>query len=264
MIPKPAQYLLRLDDLCPTHSPSRWERFRKVIEEFGIRPILAVIPDNHDLQLNSSPYDPRFWEQMREMEAAGAAIAVHGYQHRCQALGESLLGMDRRSEFAGVDPDTQRAWIHSGFEILRGKGLHPRLWIAPRHGFDRNTLGALVAEGVEYISDGFARAPHRRYGVIWIPQQLWAPMAKSKGLWTICIHPHAAEDLDVERLRWFLKDHWPQFTSFDRVVQEFKGQSLGSGERIYERLALWRVQRRRRRPRQGRRPGWAAVKSEED
>ena len=86
MIPKPAQYLLRLDDLCPTHSPARWERFRKVIEEFGIRPILAVIPDNRDPQLNGSPYDPRFWDQMREMEAAGAAIAVHGYQHRCHAI----------------------------------------------------------------------------------------------------------------------------------------------------------------------------------
>jgi predicted deacetylase len=253
MIPKPAQYLLRLDDLCPTHSPARWEQFRTVIEEFGIRPILAVIPDNRDPQLNSSPYDSRFWEQMREMEAAGAAIAVHGYQHRCQALAESLLGLDRRSEFAGVDPDTQRAWILAGFEILREKGLHPRLWIAPRHGFDRNTLEALEAEGVEYISDGFARVPHRRYGVIWIPQQLWAPVAKSKGLWTICIHPRAAKDLDVERLRWFLKGHWPQFTSFDRVVKEFGCGELGVGERLRERLALWRVQRRRRRRRQGRR-----------
>jgi hypothetical protein len=149
-----------------------------------------------------------------------------------------------------VDPDTQRAWIRAGFEILREKGLHPQVWIAPRHGFDRNTLGALEAEGVNYISDGFARVPHRRLGVIWIPQQLWSPVTKSKGLWTICIHPHAATDLDVERLRWFLKGHWPQFTSFDREVKEFDGRALGAGEWIHERLALWRVQRRRRRHRQ--------------
>jgi predicted deacetylase len=252
VIPKPAQYLLRLDDLCPTHPPARWDRFRRVIEEYRIRPILAVIPDNRDRQLNASPYDPRFWDQMREMEAGGATIAVHGYQHRCVALGESLLGLDRRSEFAGVDPDTQRAWIRAGFAILRERRLDPQLWIAPRHGFDRNTLGALEAEGVKYISDGFARVPHRRHGVIWIPQQLWSPATKSKGLWTICIHPHAAEDLDVERLRWFLKGHWPQFISFDRVVKEFEGQALGARERIYERLALWRVQRRRRPHRQRR------------
>jgi predicted deacetylase len=252
MIPKPAQYLLRLDDLCPTHSSARWEQLRGVIEEYRIRPILAVIPDNRDPQLNGSAYDPQFWDQMRSMEAAGAAIGVHGYQHRCLALGESLLGLDGRSEFAGVALETQRTWIRSGFEILREKGLHPRLWIAPRHGFDRNTLAALQAEGVEYISDGFARVPHRRHGVIWIPQQLWSPVARSKGLWTICIHPHGAKDMDVERLRWFLKDHWRQFTSFDRVGKEFEGRELGSSERIYERLALWRVQRRRRRHRLGR------------
>ena len=97
---------------------------------------------------------------------------------------------------------------------------------------------------MEYISDGFARVPHRRHGVIWITQQLWLPVAKSKGLWTICIHPHSAKNLDVERLRWFLKGQWPQFTSFDRVVREFEGRALGSGERMYEQLALWRVQRR--------------------
>ena len=145
VIPKPAQYLLRLDDLCPTHSPARWELFRKVIEEFNVRPILAVIPDNRDPQLNGSPYDPGFWDQMRAMESAGAAMAVHGYQHRCLALGESLLRLDRRSEFAGVDADRQRAWIRSGFETLRKQGLHPKLWVAPRHGFDRNTLIALQA-----------------------------------------------------------------------------------------------------------------------
>jgi predicted deacetylase len=247
VIPKAAQYLLRLDDLCPTHSAHRWGQFRTVIEEFGIRPILALIPDNRDPKLNGSPYDPRFWDQMREMESAGATIAVHGYQHRCHSLGKSLLGLDRRSEFAGVDPDTQRAWIRAGFEILRGMGLDPRLWIAPRHGFDRNTLGALHAEGVEYISDGFARVPHRRHGVIWIPQQVWSPVEKSKGLWTICLHPHTAKDRDVERLRVFLMSHSPQFTSFDRVAMEFEERALGFGERTYERLALWRVQARRRR-----------------
>jgi predicted deacetylase len=249
VIPKPAQYLLRLDDLCPTQPPARWERFRKLIEEFSIRPILAVIPDNRDPQLNGSAYDPRFWDQIREMESAGATVAVHGYQHRCHSLGQSLLGLGRRSEFAGVDPDTQRAWIRAGLEILRGKGLDPRLWIAPRHGFDRNTLIALRDEGVEYISDGFARVPYLRHGVIWIPQQLWSPVAKSKGLWTICIHPRTATDEDVERLRWFLKGHWPQFTSFLKVVKEFEGRALGTRERMYEQLALWRVQRRRRRQR---------------
>jgi hypothetical protein len=246
---KPAQYLLRFDDLCPTMPRERWRQFRALIEEFRIRPILAVIPDNQDPSLESASYDPGFWDQMRAMEAAGAAVAVHGYRHVCSSSGESLLGIHRHSEFAGVDAVTQREWIRKGIAILREHGLNPRLWAGPRHGFDENTLRALPDEGMECISDGFARIPFRRGAVMWIPQQLWSPVPKAKGLWTICIHPCTARAWEVDRLRWFLKGHWPQFTSFDRVVAEFREQAFGFRERIYERVALWRVQRRHERAR---------------
>jgi len=61
MIPKPAQYLLRFDDLCPTMAHHRWQRFLPLIEEFHLRPILAVIPDNQDTELNLSAPDLEFW-----------------------------------------------------------------------------------------------------------------------------------------------------------------------------------------------------------
>ena len=252
MIPKPAQYLLRFDDLCPTMSRERWRRFRDVMEEFRIRPILAVIPDNHDPSMELAPYDPSFWSEMRAMEAAGATTAVHGYRHVCSSCGESLLGIHRRSEFAGVDAKTQREWIRKGIAILREHGLNPRLWAAPRHGFDANTLSALHDQGMEYISDGFARISFRRDAVIWIPQQLWSPVPRAKGLWTICIHPCTACASEVDRLRLFLKGHWPQFTSFDRVATEFAERAPGLGERAYERVALWRVRRRHERAQRSR------------
>lgn len=247
MIPKPAQYLLRFDDLCPTMARERWEQFRARVEEFGIRPILAVIPDNRDSSLERAPFNPAFWEEMRCMEMAGAAIAVHGYRHTCSSSGKGLLGIHRHSEFAGVDLETQREWIETALAILREHGLHPKLWVAPRHGFDRNTLRALRGERINHISDGFARIPFRRHAVTWIPQQLWAPVVKTKGLWTICIHPMTALAAEVDRLRRFLEDHWPQFTSFDLVVRDFEeGAALGLRERVYEKVALWRAKRRAR------------------
>lgn len=244
MIPRPAQYLLRFDDLCPTLPRARWEQYRNLIAEFGLRPILAVVPDNQDRDLERAPADPAFWAELRTMEAAGATIAMHGYRHLCRSQGKSLLDIHRRSEFAGVDLDSQRKWIQAGLKILRDQGLNPRLWVAPRHGFDRNTLRALAEAGLEFISDGFARIPHRRYGITWIPQQLWAPVVKPGGLWTICIHPWAATSREIESLRWFLQDHGAQCTSFDRVVKEFDVLPLSLGERIHEQVALWRIQRR--------------------
>jgi predicted deacetylase len=127
MIPKPAQYLLRFDDLCPTISTGWWERFQALIEEFSVHPILAVVPDNRDPDLERAPADPDFWERMRKLEASGATVAVHGYRHLCNSAGKSLLGIHRSSEFAGVEYETQQEWIHTGLLILREKGLHPRL-----------------------------------------------------------------------------------------------------------------------------------------
>ncbi len=241
MIPRPAQYLLRFDDLCPTVSHARWQRLSQLVEEFALRPILAVVPDNQDYDLQHSPPDPEFWDRMRRMEAAGATIALHGFQHLCNSKGWSLVPLHRHSEFAGLPEEIQRQWIHAGLRILHGRGLNPRIWVAPRHGFDRATLRALQQEGISLLSDGFARVPFTRYGLTWIPQQLWTPVDKPQGLWTICLHVNTATGPLVDKLRVFLGRHAAQFTSVDRVLTEFPPARLGSAERLYEAFALSRV-----------------------
>jgi hypothetical protein len=92
------------------------------------------------------------------------------------------------------------------------------------------------------LSDGFARIPFTRGGLTWIPQQLWAPVEKSKGLWTICIHANTARASLIEQLHAFLRFHAAQFTSVDRVLAEFQPAKLGGFERFYESYALWRAQ----------------------
>ena len=253
MVPKPAQYLLRFDDLCPTISRSRWERFVPLIEEFGIKPILAIVPDNKDPDLLRADPDPEFWGRMRELEAAGAMIAVHGYQHLCHSKGKSLVPLHRQTEFAGVPLDTQRWWVEHGLELLRNEGLNPGMWIAPRHGFDRNTLLALRSSGIKMLSDGFARVPFTRGGVTWIPQQLWGPVYKTQGLWTICVHTNTARESLPQQLRGFLQRQAAQFTSVERVMAELKPGGLGVGERLYEAYALWRARGLRSKRRSGRR-----------
>jgi len=249
MIPRPVQYLLRFDDLCPTVAHSRLQRFLPLIEKFGIQPILAVVPDNQDRELNLSPSDPEFWARMRALQAAGATIGLHGYHHLCTSRGVSLLPLHHHSEFAGVPEETQREWIHEGLRILRAEGLDPTIFVAPRHGFDRGTLHALRDEGIQSLSDGFARVPFTLGGLTWIPQQLWGPVEKSTGLWTICVHSNFASAALVERLDAFLHAHAHQFTSVDRVLAELQPARLGLTERIYEACALWRIQARRSRNR---------------
>lgn len=234
MVPKPAQYLLRFDDLCPTVSRNRWERFLPLIDEFGLMPILAIVPDNKDTALECSEPDTQFWAHMRAMEAAGATIALHGFQHLCRSRGRSLVPLHTHTEFAGVPQEIQQTWIAAGLKILLGHYLSPRIWVAPRHGLDWNTLLALRHEGIQFLSDGFARIAFTRGGLTWIPQQLWSPVEKSEGLWTICIHPNTAGDNQVEQLKNFLSIHATHFTSIDRVIDEMKPMELSLVESIYE------------------------------
>ena len=65
MISAPAEYLLRCDDLCPTMPAERWGRIESLIEEFHLQPILAVIPDNRDPELEVSSPESNFFERMR-------------------------------------------------------------------------------------------------------------------------------------------------------------------------------------------------------
>lgn len=246
MTPRTARYLLRFDDLCPTMDRSRWEQILLLLREFNIRPILAVVPENEDPALNLGPPDPGFWEGMRELEMAGATIALHGYRHACRNRGKSLVPLHEMTEFAGVPEQMQQDWIASGLQILRSHSLNPRIWVAPRHGFDRQTLCALQAEGVLFLSDGFARIPFRRSGLIWIPQQLWAPVEKPRGLWTICLHSNTISDAALEQLRNFLVFHERQFSTVDRALAEYSAGKLPMMERLYALVALQRLRARKR------------------
>jgi predicted deacetylase len=241
-----AQFLLRLDDLCPTVRRDNWLRMRSLLNNFGIHPLLAVVPDNQDPELVCSPADTGFWEQMRQMESDGATVALHGYRHLCRSRGKSLIRLHAESEFAGVPVETQRSWIHEGMRILRSHGLNPQIFVAPRHGFDRQTLIALRDEGVSYLSDGFARIASLRGGITWIPQQLWSPVEKSKGLWTICLHSNTMRESHFAELGHFLSQHHDQFTSFKYVQDHYKTAPLPPSERVYEWLAYLRVQVRRK------------------
>jgi predicted deacetylase len=239
-----ANYLLRFDDLCPTMARERFQRFMVIVEQHQISPVLAVVPQNIDEELIVSDPDPNFWSRMRALEAAGATVALHGYRHECRSLGRSLLGLHSRTEFAGIPEEVQRHWIRAGLEILREKGLSPRLFVAPRHGFDSATLRALVEEGLAVLSDGFATRPFTRKGAIWLPQQLWEPVAKRHGLWTICLHTNTATPELERKLDLFLDEHADQFTNFDRVISEYKPTALRWNERLGEIFDTCRIRLR--------------------
>ena len=170
----PARYLIRFDDICPTMNWEMWSRIESVLRDHQLNPLLAVIPDNQDNKLNFGAARPSFWDEVRRWQGLGWTIGLHGYQHRFVTGQSGIVGIQRRSEFAGVPAWEQDEKLLRAVEIFRVNGVRPDVWIAPAHSFDWNTVAALQKLGITTINDGFAIAPHTdSRGLLWIPQQLW-------------------------------------------------------------------------------------------
>lgn len=201
--PLTARYIIRVDDACPTMDLRRWGKLESIFDRLGIRPLVAVIPDNQDPELKVDVPDDAFWDRVRDWQAKGWAIAMHDYQHRFHFVDRKqlLLPFYDRSEFAGLPLDEQSVKIRASWQIFQKEGVSPTVWIAPAHCFDRTTLTALEAETpIRIVSDGIACDQYQEDGFFWLPQQLWAFTEKSSGLWTICLHPNSMTDRTIEEL----------------------------------------------------------------
>lgn len=166
------QYLIRLDDACPTMDRERWGRMERLLDQYGVKPMVGIVPDCKDENLMRNETDPHFWEKALAWQQKGWTIAMHGYDH-CYI---SDMGMDGfnpmwpRSEFAGVSLEEQKRKVRMGV-IIGSHGLKPKYFFAPSHTFDENTLTALREESsIRMISDTIALKPYRRGDFTFYPQ----------------------------------------------------------------------------------------------
>lgn len=185
----PARYLIRFDDICPGMNWAVWEPVERIVREAGVRPLLAVVPDNRDPELAVAPPAAGFWDRVRAWQALGWGIGLHGYQHRYVTKSSGIIGRNRYSEFAGLPRDAQRRKLANGLRIFAEQGVAADAWVAPAHSFDQVTLELLVELGVDTVSDGYALSPYRDHrGLLWIPQQLGRFIRMPLGVWTVCLH----------------------------------------------------------------------------
>jgi len=233
--------LLRFDDLCPTMRWGVWDRVERLLDEKGVKPILAIVPENRDPKLMVEPANPLFWDRARAWQAKGWIIGQHGYQHVYDSSERGLVPWWPQSEFAGHTFEVQRDRVVEGMKALQVRGLNPRVWVAPSHSFDATTLTVLARVGLSIVSDGVGfRSSIDEAGLVWIPVQPWRLPGPRRGTATICIH-HNAPGAE-EALRRLLTDSGTLRAmagvgfGFDDVVREAKPRS--AVDRLFER-AYW-------------------------
>jgi hypothetical protein len=220
-----AHYLVRFDDICPTMNWTVWEAIEAHLVRNGVRPILAVVPDNQDPFLMVEPPKADFWDRVREWQAKGYTIALHGYQHLYVNQERGLLRLTPNSEFAGLSREEQQAKLSKGLAIFARHGIRADAWVAPSHSFDATTVEILRELGIPVISDGLEPLPFTDDGgMTWIPQQLWSFQSMPSGVWTICNHHNSWTDKKVQWFGGMLNTYSKRMTDVATVLEAFAGR----------------------------------------
>jgi peptidoglycan/xylan/chitin deacetylase (PgdA/CDA1 family) len=229
-------YLLRFDDICPTMNWSVWDRVEALLYQYGVRPLLAAVPDNQDPHLDCGRSRADFWHSIRRWQSDGWGIGLHGYQHRYTTSQRGLWGRADRSEFAGLALEEQEDKLRRGIDIFSSEGVNACAWIAPGHSFDRNTLVALKRFGLNVVSDGYFLGPRiDADGIIWVPQQLGALRSMPFGLWTICLHINSWGATELRALELFLRGNQRRITDLSTVLRSERCRPVGAmGDKLLD------------------------------
>ena len=130
----------------------------------GARPALLVVPNFH----GRAPLldDPRFCARLRELQAGGHEIYLHGFLHRSAARYEgpsqgSRLGWlfaqrvasGGEAELSDVTPEEGRARIEQGEDVLARAGLRVDGFVAPAWSMPAWLLPHLAERSCRFTED---------------------------------------------------------------------------------------------------------------
>jgi predicted deacetylase len=136
----------------------------RLCADAGATPALLVVPHWH----GGAPLldDARFCARLRELQARGHEVYLHGWRHESSARHDARSGTGRlrwlfaqrvvsggEAEMSDVSPDEGRARIDRGEDVLREAGLRVDGFVAPAWSMPRWLLPALAERGCRYTED---------------------------------------------------------------------------------------------------------------
>lgn len=81
---------VRMDDIAPGMDWKKFADFKALLDEYGIKPLIGVVPDNQDRNLERTEENGKdrhehmpedFWEYVKGLQEQGWIVAMHGYRH---------------------------------------------------------------------------------------------------------------------------------------------------------------------------------------
>lgn len=232
-------YLIRLDDASEYMKIENWNRIEEILDKYNIKPIYGIIPNNQDPELLKYKRIDNFWIRMTEWQNKGWIPALHGYNHVFETNKGGINPINYYSEFAGVNYEKQCQKIMDGLEILNNNNINPKIFFAPAHTFDLNTLKALKNEtSIRIINDTIANDIYYKDNFYYIPQQSGKCRKLPFRVTTFCYHPNNMNETDFIHLQKFLEENSGKFVEYKETL--LKKRNKGIIDYIIEKIYFMR------------------------
>lgn len=216
---------VRLDDITPDMDWERFFKFKELLDQYQVKPLIGVVPDNRDDNLVKRPISDRapqdFWQYVGELKEQGYTVAMHGFRHTYTTHKGGLFPLNDFSEFAGLPYEEQKRMLAEGKKLLWEKGIDTDIFMAPAHSYDSNTLRALTDTGFQRVTDGFGSRPYECSGLVFYPIsfRLSKTLKKKKGYSTMVVHTDTLSEEDFRRYEEYLKRSDACFISYEEYLQ---------------------------------------------
>lgn len=227
---------VRLDDVTPDMDWESFYRFKELLDRYGIKPLIGIVPDNMDTNLMCDKKREDFWIFIKELYGAGWCIAMHGYQHVYTTKKGGLFPLNHFSEFAGVPYKKQKEMLSEGKKILQEHGINTNIFMAPGHSFDRDTLRILSELDFQYVTDGFGSQPYRetKSNLIFLPIAFHSKVeiTRRRGYTTLVYHLNGMSSKQFKKQEKLFQEYKDQFISFEEYMKVIPVMRLFTGRLI--------------------------------
>lgn len=213
---------IRMDDITPDMDWERFEEFKTLLDQYQVKPLLGIVPDNKDTNLACyhGEKENTFWKYMRKLQAEGWVLAMHGHCHIYTTKKGGCFPLNDFSEFAGLPYEEQKQKLEDGKKILEAHGIKTDIFMAPAHSYDKHTLRALRELGFTKVTDGFGSRPYSWEGIIFYPISfhMGRSLKRKNGFTTMVVHANGLQKDDMERYRSYLSQsgntQWISYAEF--------------------------------------------------
>ncbi len=226
--------LIRIDDIAENMNWDLMDKCENLFNEYSIKPLLGVIPNNQDKDLLKYQRNEKFWEKIRSWQNIGWEIAMHGYTHiyDSKTHKKDYFNYGGDSEFYGHSLEEQVNRLKNGLKKFNDENIKIRSFFAPNHTYDKNTFLALKKVGIEKIIDGYGLFPYIENKINFTPQLFYENIMLPFGLQSTQIHLNYWNDKDFQIFEKFIKKNLDKIKTYDQILEGTSNSLLSSFLRV--------------------------------